>query len=61
MNQSVKIAVGVLIFYILLVTLIESMVTGTSTADELIQDIGPLLGGVAVLYALIKIGLGGSN
>ena len=59
MSYMIRIAVMVLVFYILATTMITTMVTGTSTGDVLIQDVGPLMAAVAVLLVFIKVGIGG--
>lgn len=61
MSSNIKMAVGILIFYILLDSVIDTMITGTSTTDELIQNLGPLLAGIAVLFVLIRVGLQGAD
>ena len=61
MSYGIKLAIGVLIFYVIVSELIDAMITGTSTGDTLIQTVGPLLAAIAVLIGFIKVGLGGKG
>jgi len=63
MQTGIRAATSSLIFYVIAKVLIETMVTGTSDGDVMIQDVGPILAAIVVLFTFIGLGFrsGGSD